>query len=188
MAGNFCLSTEQDKKFFDSFMLVLGALLGVTGGLYALSNLMAARTQGEYVRQEVRYQETIAERIQPVGQVALAGEDNAGVRAPGGLAPEPGERQQATTATAVATFEGPADVYRGVCAACHDAGVAGAPKFGDAGDWQPRVAQGMDTLVEHAVEGFTGEAGFMPPKGGNPSLSDEQVRDAVQYILDESGG
>ena len=52
------------------------------------------------------------------------------------------------------------------CMACHGAGVAGAPKIGDAAAWGPRIAKGADTLHKHAIEGFQGQAGFMPPKGG----------------------
>jgi cytochrome c5 len=66
--------------------------------------------------------------------------------------------------------------------------VAGAPKFADAAAWSARIDQGMDTLVKHAIEGFQGSAGYMPAKGGNPALSDEQVRSAVQHMVDAAGG
>jgi cytochrome c5 len=46
----------------------------------------------------------------------------------------------------------------------------------------------MDTLVRHAIEGFQGQAGYMPPRGGNSTLTDQQVRDAVQYMVDQLGG
>ena len=58
----------------------------------------------------------------------------------------------------------------------------GAPKLGDKADWQPRLAQGKDTLYKHAIGGFTGAKGMMPPKGGNASLSDAQVHAAVDYM------
>lgn len=66
---------------------------------------------------------------------------------------------------------------------CHGAGVAGAPKVGDKAAWEPRVAQGKDTLYKHAIEGFSGQAGMMPAKGGNPSLSDDQVKAAVDFLV-----
>lgn len=75
------------------------------------------------------------------------------------------------------------DVYKQTCAACHAAGVAGAPKLGDKADWQPRIAQGKDLLYEHSIKGFTGKKGVMPPKGGNLSLNDEQVKAAVDYMV-----
>lgn len=80
-----------------------------------------------------------------------------------------------------------ADVYKASCAACHTAGVAGAPKVGDAGAWSARIAQGFDKLVANAVNGFQGKAGVMPAKGGNPDLDDIEVARAVAYMANESG-
>lgn len=69
-------------------------------------------------------------------------------------------------------------VYRQSCAFCHDKGVAGAPKIGDAAAWSPRLAQGMDALYASALRG----KGAMPGKGGNPSLADDDVKAAVDYL------
>ena len=80
-----------------------------------------------------------------------------------------------------------ADVYKAACAACHAAGVAGAPKTGDAGAWSARIAQGFDKLVANAINGFQGKAGVMPAKGGNPDLDDIEVARAVAYMANESG-
>jgi S-disulfanyl-L-cysteine oxidoreductase SoxD len=77
-------------------------------------------------------------------------------------------------------------VYNSACIACHAAGVAGAPVVGDAGQWADRIAQGMETLARHAIEGYTGSAGYMPPKGGRLDLSDEEVTSAVEYMVGES--
>lgn len=77
-------------------------------------------------------------------------------------------------------------IHQQACFACHGTGVAGAPKTGDKGAWAPRVETGMDTLVKHAIEGFKGEKGFMPPKGGRTDLSDEQVADAVAYMVEQA--
>lgn len=74
-------------------------------------------------------------------------------------------------------------VYTAVCAACHSAGVAGAPKVGAAGDWTARLAQGYDTLVKHAIEGIRA----MPAKGGNPDLDNLEVERAVVYMANQSG-
>ena len=73
-------------------------------------------------------------------------------------------------------------VYGKTCAMCHAAGVGGAPKPGDRADWDARVAQGMDVLVKHATEGFTGQKGMMPPKGGNAALTDADIKAAVAYM------
>ena len=72
-------------------------------------------------------------------------------------------------------------VYTAACAACHGAGIAGAPKFGDKALWAPRVKQGQATLYEHALKGFQGKTGVMPAKGGS-SASDDEVKAAVDYM------
>ena len=75
-------------------------------------------------------------------------------------------------------------IYTSTCVACHGAGVAGAPKFGDAGAWTARLAQGYDTVLKHALEGLRA----MPAKGGNPDLDDVEVARAVVYMANASGG
>lgn len=77
-------------------------------------------------------------------------------------------------------------VFDQVCMMCHKTGVAGAPKFGDKAAWAPRVAQGMDVLYEHAIKGFKGKKGVMPPKGGRSNLSDDEVKAAVGYMVDNA--
>lgn len=77
-------------------------------------------------------------------------------------------------------------IYSKHCMACHAAGVAGAPKLSDAAVWEPRVAQGMDTLYGHAINGFKGTAGYMPPKGGFKNLNDDEVKAAVTYMVTAS--
>ena len=74
-----------------------------------------------------------------------------------------------------------ATIYKAVCHTCHDTGLVGAPKIGDAGAWAPRIAKGKDTLYNHAVNGFNA----MPAKGG-ADIADEEVHNAVDYILGES--
>jgi len=75
------------------------------------------------------------------------------------------------------------DTYGKACVVCHGAGVAGAPKLGDKGDWGPRIAQGNDMLYDHAIKGYTGKKGMMPPKGGNTALADADVKAAVDYMV-----
>jgi cytochrome c5 len=74
-------------------------------------------------------------------------------------------------------------VYDSTCFACHAAGVAGAPKLSDKASWGQRIAQGMDTLYMHSLKGFQGKTGLMPPKGGNMSLADADVKAAVDYMV-----
>jgi len=78
------------------------------------------------------------------------------------------------------------NVYQQACATCHKGGLAGAPIVGDKEQWKARIAQGMDVLVEHAINGYQGSLGYMPPKGGQIQLSDEEVAAAVRYMTDSS--
>jgi cytochrome c5 len=73
-------------------------------------------------------------------------------------------------------------VYNATCQACHAAGVLGAPKFGDKALWAPRIAQGIDTLHNNAINGIR----MMPPKGGNAALSDDEVKAAVDYMVSKA--
>lgn len=75
-------------------------------------------------------------------------------------------------------------VYAAVCAACHSAGVAGAPKTGDSGAWAKFIGEGFDSMLKVAIEG----KGAMPAKGGNPTLDDLEVARAVVYMANQSGG
>ena len=76
------------------------------------------------------------------------------------------------------------EVYKAVCSACHSVGLLGSPKFGDKAAWAPRIAQGQDTLVSHAINGIRS----MPARGGNPALSDEEVGNAVAYMVAKASG
>jgi len=75
--------------------------------------------------------------------------------------------------------------YGKACALCHAAGVGGAPKPGDKVDWAERIAQGNDMLYKHALEGYTGKKGTMPPKGGS-SLAETDVKAAVDFMVGQS--
>jgi len=87
-------------------------------------------------------------------------------------------------ANAPKVLQAGADVYKAVCAACHDTGAAGAPKTGDAGAWAARIKQGQDTVVSNAIKGIRA----MPAKGGNPDLDDLEVAGAVAFMVNKSGG
>ncbi len=82
-----------------------------------------------------------------------------------------------------AAVNGGAQTYKAVCAMCHDSGLMGAPKPGDKSAWASRIAQGKDTLIQHAIQGIR----MMPAKGGNPSLSDDEVAQTVVYMANQSG-
>jgi len=78
-------------------------------------------------------------------------------------------------------------VYDANCASCHAAGIMGAPKLGAADDWTARIEQGMETLIQKSIDGYTSEKGYMmPARGGNPDLSDEDIVNSVAYMVEES--
>ncbi|ROR34282.1 c-type cytochrome [Inmirania thermothiophila] len=74
------------------------------------------------------------------------------------------------------------EIYKQVCFACHATGAAGAPKVGDKAAWAPRIAQGMDTLVQRAMNGFNA----MPPKGTCGQCSEADIRAVVEYMVSQS--
>jgi cytochrome c5 len=116
---------------------------------------------------------TVADRIKPVGQVNVGS----------------AETQQEPAKIAVAApppSRNGQQVYQASCLACHDAGLAGAPKLGDKGEWAKRITKGLDTLYASAVNGVQGSGGVMPAKGGNPALSDAEVKAAVDYMTARS--
>jgi cytochrome c5 len=75
------------------------------------------------------------------------------------------------------------EIVKVTCAACHGTGALGSPKIGNAGDWGPRISQGYETLVKHAIEGIRS----MPPRGGGADLTDHEVADAVAYMANQAG-
>ena len=94
----------------------------------------------------------------------------------------PATAPDAKNAASKADLERGEQVYRQSCAVCHATGVAGAPKTGDKAAWAPRLARGMDALYTSAING----KGAMPAKGGNPSLSDADVKASVDYMAAQS--
>ena len=94
------------------------------------------------------------------------------------------EIQELTPPPVMAALSGE-EVYNSACIACHMTGAGGAPLLGDVSEWEARVAQGKPLLVQRAVEGYMGEIGIMPAKGGRLDLSDEEVENAVTYMLDQ---
>jgi len=113
----------------------------------------------------------IAARIAAVGQINTA------------------QAQSSTTTTQVAVTEAAVDgqkVYQSACIACHGAGVAGAPMVGNAAAWAARIAAGSDSLYANAINGLVGSSGVMPAKGGNTTLSDAEVKAAVDHMVSQS--
>jgi cytochrome c5 len=93
----------------------------------------------------------------------------------------PAATAPAAAAPASVSADAGKKLYESACVACHGAGVAGAPKFGDKAAWADRIKQGPNVLHEHAIKGFQGKNGMMPAKGGS-TASDEEVKAAVDYM------
>lgn len=183
------------------FLLVLGGLVGL-----ALVILIVAESlSGSHEDAMSKDEDAIArleERIQPVGQVSVAGGDAAPIAAPTATTPADStgdataeaaevtdssvtEEPAAGEASTAAAIDGEA-MYNQACVLCHGAGLAGAPKLGDTANWAPRIAQGMDTVYGNAINGFQGSAGIMPAKGGRADLSDDAINAAVDYMVENS--
>ncbi|MEQ1801115.1 MAG: c-type cytochrome [Gammaproteobacteria bacterium] len=165
---------SDDQNFFNLFMVVIGALIGVTIFLIFLARSIASDSQLAWVKQDPAYAAAVDDRIAPAARVTLPGDEAAA----GATATVPAD-QAAAPVAAKLTGE---QVYNAACFACHGAGVGGAPKFGDAAAWKPRLAQGPATLNKHALEGFQGQAGVMPAKGGRVDLSDDEIVAAVKFM------
>lgn len=183
---------DEDANFKRTLIGALGALVVFSFVLLYFSNATGDDKPTEEEKQ------AIAERIAPVGQVEVAPATEpvaAGVAAEqvplaqpveSGLTPTFAESAPASGAESTSPDDKGKAVYDGSCFACHTSGLAGAPKLGDKAAWEPRVAQGMETLVAHAIQGFQGQGGMMPPKGGRDDLADVDVKAAVMYMVDQS--
>ncbi len=130
---------------------------------------------------------TVAERTAPEGEVRVAGQIESVAET---VAETGSEDTTAATETTVSSSEDTGKrVYNGLCFTCHGSesgagGLPNIPHIGDAAAWADRVAQGKALLYERAINGFTGASGIpMAPKGGNPNLSDDEVRAAVDFMV-----
>ena len=160
---------SDDLKFSDTVKLVLGLLVVLAFVIYYVAQAIIEETQNAFVKEDSAYQEQLNKRIEPVGRVAIAGQS------------DEVEARESEPEPAVAAMSGE-DIYNSSCVACHGIGIAGAPKVGDTEAWAPRIDQGLPTLYEHAIKGYQGNTGMMPPKGGAMSLSDDEIKAAVDYM------
>ncbi|MDR5860181.1 cytochrome c5 family protein [Halomonas eurihalina] len=144
-----------------SSKLIVGCLatLGLTGLTFA---------------QEDASHDAIAKRLAPVGDLCLQGQDC-------GTSTSSAGGGDTSAGSGDGNIDGQA-IYESICTSCHATGVANAPKMGDTEAWSQRLEKGTDTLYTHVIDGFNA----MPPKGGDPSLSDAEVKAAVDYLLEES--
>jgi cytochrome c5 len=150
------------------------AVLVVVGALIALVlNLMSGLVGGGATASADMSAAAVEARIAPVGKL------NTGAPIAVAAAPAP------AAAAPAAARSGDA-VYNASCVACHGTGAAGAPKLGDKAAWGDRIAQGMDTLVQHAIAGFQGKTGVMPPRGTCGTCSDDELKAAVEFMVSKA--
>lgn len=166
------MSAEHDRTFVRTFLAVLGALVAFTFVIIMIARSIVSATQPEEMLPEQRAR--LEARTAPVFDVVtdpnqarqVAQADTGGESAPA-AEPKSGET-----------------VYNSACSACHQVGVAGAPKVTDTAAWKARLSKGgKDGLYNNAINGLNA----MPAKGGNPALSDEEIRNAVEYMLEQAG-
>lgn len=144
--------------------------------------------------------QAIIERIKPIGEVCIEGQpcptesapavavaseavaepasESAATTEAAEEATAPAEAQVVAPAAVASSGRSGADVYNSSCVACHSTGLAGAPKPGDAEAWKPRLANGADTVLKHAIHGLNA----MPPKGTCANCTDEELQAAIDYM------
>jgi cytochrome c5 len=169
--------TKTDAAFLKHFAMLIGFLVVVALLLGGLALAIYAKNPPP---QNPDKDKQVQARIAPVGAV-YAGDT-------GRAAMQQAQEAAAKAAASQVAYGGTTDgktIFGNLCHSCHETGAGGAPKISDKAAWAPRVAQGLDTLVKHAIEGFTGKSGVMPPKGGNPALTDAQVKATVEWMVDQ---
>jgi cytochrome c5 len=169
------MSQEQDRVFFRNYSIVIGLIVVAMVVFYVIANAIGGRDESNDPARAAR----VEANTKPAGAVQVAGE------APAAPAPEATAVAAADTGAApTAGADAGKQTYDGLCVSCHGSGLPNVPQFGDKAAWEPRIAKGVDALYASAISGFTGASGMpMPARGGNPSLSDDQVRAAVDYMV-----
>ncbi len=152
------MSAQNDTAFLRVFLFILGAMIFFTLLISFIASSVSAEMTDNNADED-RVANQVSARIQPVGQVKVTEE-----------------------AAPVVAMSGD-EIVAQSCNTCHGSGVMGAPKVGDKASWETRMAQGVDSLYLNAING----KGGMPPRGGAASLSDDDIRAAVDAMLSNSG-
>ena len=169
---------QTGQRYIDIFMLAMGIVLGFLFGLVFMVSMKVLEHETDLALNNPEVQAEVSERVQPIGMVLLLGDPSLKAAPP----PPPAPARVNTV------LSGP-QVYNEVCNVCHaPPGIGGAPPLGDTSAWTPRISQGLDMLTQHAIEGFQGSTGVMPPKGGRVDLSDAEIRSAVEFMVGEANG
>ncbi|MGA8278387.1 MAG: c-type cytochrome [Rhodanobacteraceae bacterium] len=169
---------KTDLVFLKHFAMVIGALmliaicLGVIAAHIYSNNPPPANPGAKQMMED---------RMAPVGAVYAGDTGRAAM-----LAAQAAAKAAAASQVAYGgTLDGKT-IFGNLCQTCHTTGAAGAPKLTDKAAWAPRISQGVQTLITHAIEGYKGPDGNqMPAKGGNPALTDAQVKATVEWMVDQ---
>ena len=172
--------SKQDTHFINMFSLVIGALVALAIVFFVAARAIGAATQDKEVLSGPDYYHSVAARVAPLEQEAVAGHNNAALA----IKPMAGATAQAGGGSSgLAMPTSGKGLFEQTCSACHGAGIAGAPKAGDKAAWASHIAKGLPTLYDHALHGFTGDTGTMPAKGGRTDVPDAMVEQAVNYMV-----
>jgi cytochrome c5 len=171
--------SKQDTHFINMFSLVIGVLVAFAVVLFVVARHIGYATQDAVAMSGQDYYRSVAARVAPPEQEAVAGQDNAALA----IKPPAGATAQAGGGSGLAMPTSGKDLFDQTCSACHGAGIAGAPKAGDKAAWASHIAKGLPTLYDHALHGFTGTTGTMPAKGGRTDVPDAMVEQAVNYMV-----
>lgn len=170
---------NHDQSFLKRFSGLIVFLALVALGLILFAHYLNGKV--EYPA-DASTEQAIADRIAPAGAV-YAGATGAAAQA---AAAEAAAKSQASNVPFEGRTDGAEIFNNGPCTGCHTAGVAGAPKLDAAGIGARAAQQGVEELIKKATEGFTGTTGTMPPKGGNPALTDDQMKAVVEWMVSQS--
>jgi cytochrome c5 len=166
---------QTDAVFLKHFAQLIAFLMLVCVLLIALGAHIYA---GQPSPENPARAKVAEQRLAPIGAVYAGDTGRAAIEAAAAAA-------KAAAASQVA-YGGTTDgktIFGNLCHACHETGAGGAPMLSNKAAWTARLAQGEATLIKHAIEGYTGTEGVMPAKGGNPALTDEQVKATVDWMI-----
>jgi len=153
---------QQDKDYMSKFLLGLSVVIMLVVVVFLATRLLnVIERAGAPDEPSAMAQSMTEDRIRPIGRVVSAAMDTS----------NDGAQRSAS------------EIYGAVCAACHDTGAAGAPRKGDEAAWAERMGKGFDAVLANAINGI----GAMPARGGDTSLSDDEMRQVVALLLTESG-